>query len=47
MEKITVYDVEAEEINSICTEKDITEAQLIQALLEAVKDNNIDIEEYI
>ena len=47
MTKITIYDTEAEAIDKICEEKDITEAALIRALLEAVEAGDIELDDYI
>ena len=47
MTRISVYDVEAEIIDKICEEHDITSADLVQALLEALDDNAFDLEDYI
>ena len=47
MRTVNAYDYEAEEIEKLADQNDVTEAQIIQALLEAVKYNEIDIAEYI
>lgn len=47
MERIMVYDIEAKEIEKICADKDITEAELIEALISAVTAGDIDIDDYI
>ena len=47
MKNITVYDIEENKIEKLCNEYDITEAELIEALLEAIEDNNINITDYI
>lgn len=43
MKKIEVYTEDAERIEKICEEHDIYEAALIQILLDAVENGDIDI----
>lgn len=47
MKSITVYDVEAEQIEKICDQFAITEAELIEALMSALEHDDIRIEDYI
>lgn len=42
MKTITIYDYEAQKIDEICSRYDITEAELIEALLE-----NVNVEEIL
>ena len=46
MQRISVYDIEAEQIEKICEERNTTEAELIEALLSAVEDGTINLEDY-
>ena len=43
MKKIEVYTEDSERIENLCEEYDITEANLIQILLDAVENGDIDI----
>ena len=43
MEKIEVYTEDAERIEKLCEEYDVSEYQLIQILLDAAEDGNIEI----
>lgn len=47
MKSISVYDVEADKIEKICLDKDTTSAELIEALMTAVEDGDINIDDYI
>lgn len=47
MKSITVYDIEAEKIEEICEKKDTTSAELIEALLQAVEDGEIELNDYL
>ena len=47
MQTITIYDIEEEKINEMCDEHDTTEAEIIEAILEAIKDNHININDYL
>lgn len=47
MTSITCYDVDANEISQLADELDVTEAALVEALLEAVHDCDIDLEDYV
>lgn len=42
MQNILVYDVEAKRIDEICEKHDITEAELIEALLDNATDEDLD-----
>ena len=41
MKVITIYDYEAKKIDEICFRYDVTEAELIAALLENISDDEI------
>lgn len=43
MKKIEVYTEDAERIEELCEEHDVHEAELIQILLDAVENGDIDI----
>lgn len=47
MMNINVYDIDDERIEKICEEKDITSAELIEALLDALENKEINLEDYI
>ena len=47
MTKITVYDVEANKIEEICEDYDTTEAEVIEALIEAIEYNDIDLGDWL
>ena len=47
MTNITVYDVEANKIEDICKEYDTTEAEVIEALIEAIEYENIDLGDWL
>lgn len=47
MTNVTVYDIEARKIEEICEEKDTTSAELIEALLQAVEDGEIELDDYL
>ena len=38
MTKLTVYDIEAREIEKICEDNDTTEAEVIEALMEFIEE---------
>ena len=42
MQNILIYDVEAKRIDKICDKYDVTEAELIEALLDNVTDDELD-----
>lgn len=47
MTKIEVYDYEADRIEKICEELDVTEAQVIEALFNVLDYSDEDIAEHI
>ena len=47
MTKIWVYDCDKEDIDKLAEENDTSEENIIEALLSAIKYNDIDIAEYI
>lgn len=47
MKNISIYDTEAEVIETMCDTYDVSEAELIEAILDAIKDNDIDMEDYL
>lgn len=47
MQNIGIYDIEAEEIEKIADENDSYTADVIQAMLEAIKDNGINLADYM
>lgn len=47
MTQIWAYDVDKEVIDQLAEENDTSTEDVVYALLEAVKDNGIDIREYI
>lgn len=47
MQNISVYDVEAEKIEKICEDYGTTSAELIEVLVSAIEDGNIDLNDYI
>ena len=47
MTSISIYDIEAEKLENICEELDTTEAEVIEALLNAVDAGDIRIKDYI
>lgn len=47
MKNLNVYDIEAEDIEQIADENDVTVAEVVEALMDAVKDNGIDIGDYL
>ena len=42
MQNILIYDVEAKRIDEICDKYDVTEAELIEVLLDNVTDDELD-----
>lgn len=44
MQKIEVYTDDAERIENLCAEYDLSEATLIEILLDAVEDGDIDLD---
>ena len=47
MKKIDIYDIEDERIEKICEEQDITTAELIEALLDAVDAGEINLKDWL
>ena len=47
MQRIGAYDEDAEEIDRICEEKDITEPELIAAMLEIINSGEIDLDDWV
>lgn len=47
MERISVYDVEAKKIDQIAEVANTTQPEVIEALFEALKDNGINILDYL
>ena len=47
MKQIKVYDTDFEEIADICEDNNVDEWEVIEAMLEAIRDGEIDITEYM
>lgn len=47
MTRVNIYDIEAEKIDALEREHDASEAEIIQALFEALEDNDIDLKDYL
>lgn len=47
MTRISIYDIEAEQIETLSDAHDVSDADVIEALFEAIKDNDIDINDYL
>ena len=47
MTRIKVFDAEAERIKKIAEEKNVYDAEVIEALFDAIEDNGIDIYAYL
>ena len=47
MKNLNVYDIEAEDIWKIAEENDVTIAEVVEALMNAVKDWDIDLTKYL
>lgn len=47
MKQIKVYDLDFEEIADICEDNNVDEWEVIEAMLEAIRDGEIDITEYM
>lgn len=47
MQNINIYDVDAEDIEKVCQEKDITVPELIEALMTALNNDDINIDNYL
>lgn len=47
MRKINVYDIEADDIEQIADENDVTVAEVVEALMDAFRQGDIDITDYL
>ena len=47
MKQITVYDTDFETIADICEDNNVNECEVIEAVLEAIRDEKIDITEWL
>lgn len=47
MKQITVYDTDFENIADICEDNNVSEWEVIEAMLDAVRDGEIDITEWL
>lgn len=47
MKQIKVYDIDFEDIADICEDNNVDEWEVIEAMLEAIRDEKIDITEYM
>lgn len=47
MRNLNVYDIEADDIEKLAYENDTTVAEVVEALMEAVRDWDIDIANYL
>ena len=47
MKKINVYDIEAEDIEKLADKNDASVAEVIEALMDAVRSGDIDIADYL
>lgn len=47
MKNLNVYDIEAEDIEKLAEENDVTIAEVVEALMDAVRDWDIDIKDYL
>lgn len=47
MKQIKVYDLDFEEIADICEDNNVDEWEVIEAMLEAIRDKKIDITEWL
>ena len=47
MKQIEVYDLDFEEITNICEDNNIDECEVIEAMLDAIRDKKIDITEWL
>ena len=47
MQKVKVYDLDFEEIADICEDNNVDEWEVIEAMLEAIRDEKIDISEWL
>ena len=47
MQNVRVYDLDFEEIADICEDNNVDEWEVIEAVLEAIRDEKIDITEWL
>ena len=47
MQNINIYDIEAERIERLSTLLDVTAAEIVEALFDAIDFEGIDLEEYL
>ena len=47
MRNLNVYDIEAEEIEQVADENDVTVAEVVEALMDAMRNGDIDITDYL
>ena len=47
MRNLNVYDIEADDIEKIADENDTTVAEVVEALMDAVRDWDIDLTKYL
>lgn len=47
MKNICVFDIEAEDIESLADEYNVSDAEIVEALVNAVKSGDIDIADYL
>lgn len=47
MQSISCYDIEEKRIEELCAEYDVSEAELVEALIAAVDDGTVDLSQYL
>ena len=47
MQQVKVYDLDFEEIANICEDNNVDEWEVIEAMLDAIRDEKIDITEWL
>lgn len=47
MKNINVYDIEAEDLDELADEHDTSVAEVVEALMDAVRSGDIDIADYL
>lgn len=47
MKQIAVYDLDFEEIANICEDNNVSEWEVIEAMLDTIRDGEIDITEWL
>lgn len=47
MQNINIYDIESERIERLSIVLDVTAAEIVEALFDAIDKNDIDLEEYL